>query len=826
MSARYYCRDERRRAEVRKLADVESPPHLNGIDYIEVTAPATLEVHFIHPIDAGAPLSAVNVRIDGGARIKRITATNATTNAKVLTVTVNQSGDFSIYTLRLVTSATDDSAPDGYDPRLAEVEISFKIDCPSPFDCKPDCTCRKEAPPEPRIDYLARDYATFRQLMLDRMSLLVPQWRERNPADLGIALVELLAYAGDQLSYQQDAIATEAYLGTARRRVSVRRHARLVDYPMHDGCNARVWVQVLVEGEVLDPKLGLMFTRTPAHPPVIGSFNAATASSLGVEFFEPVGKSGPLFALHNSMPFYTWSSRECCLPQGATKATLKGHFPDLAAGMVLVFREILGSETGTPEEADPARAHAVRLTSVKAKKADASALVDPLTNEKITEIAWQAGDALPFPFCISAMTTSGYRDDLSAALGNIILADHGRTIAEPEPLPAVPQPNPQLAPVAVASGSCSEEEPVAAVVRYEPRLKEGPVTRAGRVRRRVRRLGRGSAELVPVDVSKSASEALRWQMRDVVAAVKIDDGTMGWTPRHDLLASERFSTDFVVESEEDGTAWLRFGNDEQGKRPDAGTAFTAVYRVGNGRRGNVGADSIAHIVFTQPLAGGKVLRVNNPLPARGGVDPEPLADVRQKAPVAFRVQQRAVTPQDYEQVAQRHPEVQRAAATFRWTGSWHTVFVTVDRIGGKPVDRQFEEELRDFIETYRMAGYDLEIDGPRPVPLELEMHVCAKRDAFRSDVLKAMRERLARFFDPDNFTFGQPVYLSALYAAAHEVTGVESVTIGTFQRLGLDSSEAFDTGRVAVGRLEIARLDNDPNFPENGLLSIQVDGGR
>src|SRR4029077_7562637 len=82
----------------------------------------------------------------------------------------------------------------------------------------------------PEIDYLAKDYASFRQLMLDRISVLSPQWKERNPADIGIALVELLAYAGDYLSYRQDAVATEAYLGTARRRVSVRRHARLVDY--------------------------------------------------------------------------------------------------------------------------------------------------------------------------------------------------------------------------------------------------------------------------------------------------------------------------------------------------------------------------------------------------------------------------------------------------------------------------------------------------------------------------------------------------------------------------------------------------------------------
>ena len=46
----------------------------------------------------------------------------------------------------------------------------------------------------------------------------------RDPGrDRGFTLVELLAYAGDQLSYYQDAVATEAYLGTARRRVSARR---------------------------------------------------------------------------------------------------------------------------------------------------------------------------------------------------------------------------------------------------------------------------------------------------------------------------------------------------------------------------------------------------------------------------------------------------------------------------------------------------------------------------------------------------------------------------------------------------------------------------
>src|SRR5262249_57995500 len=104
---------------------------------------------------------------------------------------------------------------------------------------------------QPDIDYLAKDYQGFRRLMLDRLSLLAPGWTERSAADIGVMLVELLAYAADNLSYRQDAIANEAYLATARRRVSVRRHARLVDYALHDGCNARAWVQVRVSADQL-----------------------------------------------------------------------------------------------------------------------------------------------------------------------------------------------------------------------------------------------------------------------------------------------------------------------------------------------------------------------------------------------------------------------------------------------------------------------------------------------------------------------------------------------------------------------------------------------
>jgi predicted phage baseplate assembly protein len=236
--------------------------------------------------------------------------------------------------------------------------------------------------------------------------------------------------------------------------------------------------------------------------------------------------------------------------------------------------------------------------------------------------------------------------------------------------------------------------------------------------------------------------------------------------------------------------------------------------------------------------------VRNPLPARGGVDPESIEHVRQSAPYAFRTQERAVTPADYEEIATRQDvmkrcglDVQRAAATLRWTGSWHTMFLTVDRLAGANVDADFEPKLRGCLERYRMAGQDLEVDGPHYVSLEVEMTVCVKPDYFRSDVKAALLEVLSNgdlpdgrrgLFHPDNFTFGQTVYLSPLYAAAQAVPGVASVHITKFQRQGTPGAdtEALDKGNLTLGRLEIARLDNDPNFPEHGVLRLSMGGGK
>ena len=169
------------------------------------------------------------------------------------------------------------------------------------------------------------------------------------------------------------------------------------------------------------------------------------------------------------------------------------------------------------------------------------------------------------------------------------------------------------------------------------------------------------------------------------------------------------------------------------------------------------------------------------------------------------------------------------------------MFVTVDRVGGRPVDQAFEAELVAWLDRYELAGHDVEIEPPRFVPLDIALGVCVEAGHLRSAVKEALRERFGRldlpdgtrgFFHPDRLTFGQPVYLSQVIAAAMEVPGVRWVKVdpaadppGRFQRWGERARGEIASGMIRIHPLEIARLDDDPNFPERGRIDFHMEGG-
>jgi hypothetical protein len=327
-----FCQDKRRRDAVLQT------PGLNGIDYLEVIGDPgcgkQLALTFLKPA-SGFQLTPANVLLTGDTAVAIAAIHPATVeNPYTVTIDLDQTGDFARYTLALVTSAQDPNPPQGIDPQLASVSFSFKAGCPTPVDCLPAQCCPATPLAPPDIHYLARDYDGFRQAMLDRMAVLLPSWDETHAADIGVTIVETLAYAADRVSYLQDAVNTEAYIGTARSRISLRRHARLVDYRVCDGANARAWVCLTASAEGTPVPPG-----TRIYPLVVGLGASVEPDSYAAGLLAaspgPVFESLEQITLHpkqNQMQFYCWGDGQCCLPQGATEATLSGNFLTLTAG--------------------------------------------------------------------------------------------------------------------------------------------------------------------------------------------------------------------------------------------------------------------------------------------------------------------------------------------------------------------------------------------------------------------------------------------------------------------------------------------------------------
>jgi hypothetical protein len=245
------------------------------------------------------------------------------------------------------------------------------------------------------------------------------------------------------------------------------------------------------------------------------------------------------------------------------------------------------------------------------------------------------------------------------------------------------------------------------------------------------------------------------------------------------------------------------------------------------------ADTITRF---DPSVAPQVASVTNPFAAAGGADQESNDSVRRLAPQAFRaVQYRAVRPEDYVAAAETLPWVERAGTVFRWTGSWLSVFTTADPVGSEQISTVEELGLIRLLNRRRMAGYESYAPAPHYVALDLQIHVCARPDAFRGDVKQAVLTALSSvansdgttgFFYPDNFTFGTPLEKSALEAAIQKSYGVAGVHDIQYRRRGviLDFIEMPD--EVTVATNDILRVDNDPSRPERGSLRVYVDGGK
>jgi predicted phage baseplate assembly protein len=444
-----------RRQEIRRR-------HGNGLDTVEVDRNGCrLQLTFLE--HAPADVQPGNIRVDGpsGAaavralRVRRAAEDDPHLEDRLL-VELAAPGGAGRYTVALVEPLADGRpgwAPlRGLDPRFAQAAFSFDVDLPNPV-----AGAARGVPAAAGLQasYLARDYEGLRQLILDRLAQTMPAWTESHVPDIGITLVELLAYVGDDLSYYQDAVATEGYLQTARRRISVRRHARLVDYRLAEGSQARAWVCLAVTEAVELPLRELVFAVAPSVPPgrspVLPAADLLPGAAAAARWYTPVraavGPPGPMGGdgrgrgptitaspAHNEIGLWAWGEPDGWLRAGATTAVLMDGWTDhadhgpagpraltLQAGDVAVLEATRDPDgTGPP---DPTRRHPVRLTAVHPS-------VDRLYDQALLEVTWAPEAALPFDLQISAPGPDGLAVPCAVVRANTVLVGDGAVVTE------------------------------------------------------------------------------------------------------------------------------------------------------------------------------------------------------------------------------------------------------------------------------------------------------------------------------------------------------------------------------------------------------------
>lgn len=867
--------------------DCPSPtlhPGLVGVRRVDVTdQPPSLTVVLV-PSDAlvQAPwlLDARAYALTGGARmhphITRVDPVPGRSDEVLLTL--DMAGDFSVYTLTI--------AGPGVDPFFGGARFRFRLGCEGDFDCRPGLPPGAPAPrSEVAIDYLAKDYASFRQALLDFVPTRLPGWTERSEADVGMMLLELLAATGDTLSYVQDRVANEAYLATATQRRSVQGHLDLVGYQMDEGAAAYAWLAFQVNAE----------HRLPAR------FQVATSPQPGETdaIFETLAPA-LLQPEQNSLQIYDWGNRlagtsGCCLPAGSTSTYLVGDLQTLQTGSRLLFRTMDGRASDLVTISQPP-------TIARAQGGHGYGYAG---TPAVTQIRWSAAQALRHDYCI----------DDTVVLGNLVLAVHGRTVTDTPSIPGmeslVPSEDAVVVPPTGPAGTqfridafgFAAEEKIAQVVTPPGQKPSGAVILEQTETGGVSGVPIESAASVPgvwqVDFAGTSSAATahaRWMVGRIAAGsrprlrIPLAQGPLAWVdtevialagtsapassaisgyrPRslpqvelkvngapwqvvRTLLQSGAGDDVYRLETSDDGDSTLVFGQGGEpsagqeafGRRPPDGAKLEIKYRIGGGSAGNVGADTLtAALGMTDPSW---FRSVTNPIAAAGGREPETRDHAIRLGPSLIENRLVAVTSQDYKDIANAFVDesgakpIARTDSTYAWTGSWLTVKLTTETASGADLDPRSEATLLTYLENRRLAGYDLEVTRATYAPLQLDVDACALPGHLATDVKRNLEQALGAgvlrdgspaVFNPINFTFGQRVDVSRLFAAAMAVPGVRSMTIKRLARLhsptpDLETQLALRNGYLPIGPGLVARMDSDPNFPERGRLTVTVEGG-
>ena len=502
--------------------------------------------------------------------------------------------------------------------------------------------------PAPILD--DRTFEQLREELVRRIPVYAPEWTDHNASDPGIALLELFAFLGENLLFRFNQLPESTYLA----------FLRLLDVPVRPGVPARATV-------VFTPAKG-------AAPVPVDRSTALQAGDLGWETLDEVAV---LAAEVRGV-----AKRASTLPEDSDEAELAWQTLDALgledpAGALFYEPQVLAPDPMVPgaemlalpdavdgtlwvavlaDSIGDVAGHALSLGFALDEDPGDSTERDPCPGpgegRPAPAVVWQAAsgvlaaDGTPVYRTLQVIgdTTGGLTRDGVTRL-RLPSTGLGRFPAADDELMGTGELPPELE---------DEELRERAVLWLRAFRPDG-----GRFRRmrwiganaaRVEQTRRALGELLGVGTGEPSQSHFLIHTPVVPASIAVDveedDGFVSWRRVDGFEGSDEDDSHFVLDPE---SGEVRFGNGVRGRMPALGRRIrTTGYRYGGGRAGNVAAKTIVGIDAAP-------VEVLNPLPARGGADPETVAEALERIPAELRRRDRAVTSSDFQELALATP---------------------------------------------------------------------------------------------------------------------------------------------------------------------------
>jgi hypothetical protein len=703
-------------------------------------------------------------------------------NDTTLVVDFANRGPRGLSTARLLSGGADP-----LHPFFAAASFDFFIDCPG-GDCRESSIAPEAASTrQPALDYTTKDFDGFVQVAQNWALSTDPAWGDLSPASTEQMLLELLAHHAEMLSLHQDRVAQEAFIDSARERLSLRRHAAFLGLSLDEGACASTVVAIdVAPGQAGFLPAGSRIVRNEGQGRITATFVTATDAAL--DSLWNAGLSGP--ADRGSLRPAAWPGAvDASLPGGATSLLLLGHGLGLLPGQRIALVQGLSSHV--------AQLQAVEEIEAPGWANDPAPAAVAAAPQPLTLLRWDTPTAVPFvpwrdpvrePFLLTA---------------NLVDALHGETR------------------------------------RASNREAAGVVP-----------LGRGRGDLVTATdpaTGKRLIRALRTPEDSLLVeadgrpALELKVGDSLWQEQPDLWTSAGFDPHYTTEREDDGSVWLLFGDGLRGQALDLDSdpKIELAYRSGMAESGNLGAFALNAALPPEGDAAGAaaafaaltIRAATNILPATGGRGAVSADVARQLIPESLRhpALERCVTADDYARAAETVPGIAQAAPR-PLGGLFSTIAVLCAPEIGDDLPPALADAVHARLDALRMTGREHRVAAPDYLPLDIALLICPARGAEAAAVRRAVQVALAPgsaaapgFFHRSRAGFGAAVRLADLLATVHAAPGVRAAKALVFRPLFEAGGETVRRA-ILPGPTEIVQFAADEARPERGRLTVRIEG--